>query len=152
MNLDGNENFTLPFYCNDRLNGRFWFWPNAKYGVMWCTDPYVKVWLIQNGRRIEKKKTPVLKRTLDPQFNETMTFNVSVDQMRYTSLQVHVMDYDRIGRNEEIGRVVLGPKTRPSEVKHWNEMLSKAKLAATRWHVLRDCNWFELTVEAFTTT
>jgi len=97
----------------------------------------VKIWLIQYDRRIEKKKTAVLKRTLNPQFDETLVFSVSIEQVRYTSLELYVMDYDRIGYNEEIGRVVLGSRSGSNEVKHWNEMLAKTKMAVTRWHVLK---------------
>jgi len=74
--------------------------------IVWlvgCADPYVKVWLIQNGRRVEKKKTSVLKRTLNPKFEETLMFNVPINQVRHTSLQVQVMDFDRVGCNDEIG-------------------------------------------------
>ena len=106
-----------------------------------CADPYVKVWLIQNGRRVVKKKTLVLKRTLSPQFNETLPFLVAVEQLRHTSLSVHVMDFDRIGRNEEIGRVLLGSRSGPNERRHWNEMLARARLPVTKWHVLRRCDW-----------
>jgi len=105
-----------------------------------CADPYVKIWLIQNGHRVEKKKTAVLKRTLNPQFDETIMFNVPIDQVRITSLEIHVMDFDRIGCNEEIGRIVLGSKSAHNEVKHWREMLAKAKQPVTSWHVLKKSN------------
>ena len=105
-----------------------------------AADPYVKIWLIRNGRREEKRKTSILKKTLNPQFNEKLTFQVSSDQVRYTSLEVYVMDFDRVGPNEPIGRVVLGAKSGPNEMKHWNDMLAKTKLDVTRWHVLRNCS------------
>jgi len=114
------------------------------YAVVWSADPYVKIWLIQYDRRIEKKKTAVLKRTLNPQFDETLVFNVSIDQVRYTTLQLQVMDYDLIGCNEEIGRVVLGSKSGSNEVKHWNEMLAKTKSSVTSWHVLKGRDWYTL--------
>jgi len=48
------------------------------------------------------------------------------------------MDKDRFGRNELIGRVVLGAKSGPTEVKHWNDMFAKTRQPVARWHVLRD--------------
>ena len=39
-------------------------------------DPYAKISLIQEGRRIKKKKTTVKKRTLNPYYNETFSFQV----------------------------------------------------------------------------
>ena len=32
------------------------------------------------------------------------------------------MDKDRFGRNELIGRVVLGAKSGPTEIRHWNDI------------------------------
>lgn len=74
------------------------------------TDPYVKVWLQFGEKRIEKRKTPVYKCTLNPVFNETFTFNVPWEKIRECSLDVLVMDFDNIGRNELIGRILLAGK------------------------------------------
>lgn len=70
-------------------------------------DPYVKVWLYFGDKRVEKRKTPVYKCTLEPVFNETFTFNVPWEKIRECSLDVRVMDFDNIGRNELIGRISL---------------------------------------------
>lgn len=79
----------------------------------WClvwlllADPYVKVWLQFGDKRIEKRKTPIFKCTLNPIFNETFSFNVPWEKIRECSLDVMVMDFDNIGRNELIGRILL---------------------------------------------
>jgi synaptotagmin-7 len=88
---------------------------------------------------MEKKKTTVREKTLNPIFEETLSFNVSLDQIRSTSLLVTVMDFDRLGRNEPIGSVELGSKSGPSEVKHWTEMFNKVRTPVTQWHVLKIC-------------
>ena len=101
-------------------------------------DPYVKIWLLRDGKRIEKRKSIVFEKTLNPVFNETFMFILSYEHIRQTSLEVSVMDYDRLGRNERIGQVLLGAKSGPVEVKHWNEMLAKTRQQVTQWHVLKD--------------
>ncbi|GAV07551.1 hypothetical protein RvY_17374-2 [Ramazzottius varieornatus] len=63
------------------------------------SDPYVKIWLMVDGKKLEKRKTKTYMRELNPTFNEAFTFNVSMHQIRETSLLVTVMDYDKIGRN-----------------------------------------------------
>lgn len=73
-------------------------------------DPYVKVWLQFSDKRIEKRKTPIFKCTLNPIFNESFSFNVPWEKIRECSLDIMVMDFDNIGRNELIGRILLAGK------------------------------------------
>ena len=101
-------------------------------------DPYVKIWLMYDGKKVEKKKTEIKEKTLNPVFQETFIFTVPYERIRQTSLVVSVMDYDRMGRNEAIGQVILGSKSGPMEVKHWNEMFAKSRQPVTQWHILKD--------------
>lgn len=41
-----------------------------------CPDPYVKVYLLQDGRKMSKKKTAVKRDDPNPVFNEAMIFSV----------------------------------------------------------------------------
>ncbi|KAI0230951.1 Synaptotagmin-7 [Lamellibrachia satsuma] len=102
------------------------------------SDPYVKIWLMHDGKKTEKKKTATKERDLNPVFNESFVFNVPYERVRQTSLIISVMDYDRLGRNELIGQVVLGSKSGPMEVKHWNEMFAKSRQPVAQWHLLKD--------------
>ncbi|XP_076363459.1 synaptotagmin-7-like isoform X2 [Tachypleus tridentatus] len=101
------------------------------------SDPYVKVWLHRGEKRIEKKKTEVHKKTLDPIFNETFQFVVPWEHIRETSLAIIVMDFDTVGRNEAIGKVVLSSRSGPTEAKHWGDMLSKPRTPISQWHRLK---------------
>lgn len=65
------------------------------------------MWLQFGDKRIEKRKTPIFKCTLNPVFNEVFSFNVPWEKIRECSLDVMVMDFDNIGRNELIGRIQL---------------------------------------------
>ena len=102
------------------------------------SDPYVKIWLMHDGKKVEKKKTTIKEKTLHPVFNESFIFNCTYDRIRQTSLVISVMDYDRMGRNELIGQIVLGTKSGPMEVKHWNEMFAKSRQPVAQWHILKD--------------
>lgn len=67
----------------------------------------MKVWLQFGDKRIEKRKTAIFKCTLNPVFNDSFSFNVPWEKIRECSLDVQVMDFDNIGRNELIGRILL---------------------------------------------
>nr|XP_022920497.1 synaptotagmin-7 isoform X2 [Onthophagus taurus] len=103
------------------------------------SDPYVKVWLQFGDKRIEKRKTAIFKCTLNPVFNESFSFNVPWEKIRECSLDVMVMDFDNIGRNELIGRILLAGKngSGASETKHWQDMITKPRQTIVQWHRLK---------------
>ncbi|KAF4797547.1 synaptotagmin 7 [Turdus rufiventris] len=68
------------------------------------SDPYVKVWLMYKDKRVEKKKTVVMKRCLNPVFNESFAFDIPTERLRETTIVITVMDKDRLSRNDVIGK------------------------------------------------
>ena len=61
-------------------------------------------------KRVEKKKTPIYKCNLNPIFNASFEFDVPWEQIRDCAIDVQVMDFDTIGRNELIGKILLACK------------------------------------------
>lgn len=59
------------------------------------TDPYVKVSLMCEGRRLKKRKTSTKRNTLNPVYNEAIVFDVPPENIDQISLLIAVMDYDR---------------------------------------------------------
>ncbi|XP_059383089.1 synaptotagmin-7-like isoform X1 [Carassius carassius] len=101
------------------------------------SDPYVKVWLMNKDKRVEKKKTVVMKRCLNPVFNESFPFDVPTHVLRETTIIITVMDKDRLSRNDVIGKIYLSWKSGPAEVKHWKDMMSHPRTAVAQWHALK---------------
>ncbi|XP_075693755.1 synaptotagmin-7 isoform X2 [Rhinoderma darwinii] len=101
------------------------------------SDPYVKVWLMYKDKRVEKKKTVVMKRCLNPIFNESFIFEVPTEKLRETTIIITVMDKDRLSRNDVIGKIYLSWKSGPGEVKHWKDMISHPRTAVAQWHQLK---------------
>ncbi|XP_026858045.1 synaptotagmin-10 isoform X4 [Electrophorus electricus] len=103
------------------------------------SDPYVKVSLICDGRRLKKRKTTTKKSTLNPVYNEAIIFDIPPENVEQVSLSIMVMDYDRVGHNEVIGVCRTGPDAEGLGRDHWNEMLAYPRKPITHWHSL--CEW-----------
>ncbi|VDM98679.1 unnamed protein product [Thelazia callipaeda] len=126
-------------------------------------DPYVKIVLLQSGKRLKKKKTSIKKCTLNPYYNESFSFEVPFeqiqgpwlsivrkkqtsfqiqaqqvfnDQFQKVSLMITVMDYDKLGSNDAIGRCVLGCSATGAELRHWMDMLASPRRPIAQWHTL----------------
>ncbi|XP_029176995.1 synaptotagmin 1 isoform X2 [Nylanderia fulva] len=109
-----------------------------KMDVGGLSDPYVKIALMQNGKRLKKKKTSIKKCTLNPYYNESFSFEVPFEQVQKVQLVVTVVDYDRIGTSEPIGKVVLGYNASGTELRHWSDMLASPRRPIAQWHTLKD--------------
>lgn len=96
------------------------------------TDPYVKVYLLVAGKRVKKKKTSVRKGTLNPVFNEAVSFDIAMDSLNSVDLLLSVMH-----ENEIIGCVPIGAHATGKELSHWREVRTANKPVA-HWHSLQD--------------
>ncbi|CAL8385966.1 unnamed protein product [Boreogadus saida] len=99
-------------------------------------DPYVKVSLICDGRRLKKRKTTTKRSTLNPVYNEAIIFDIPPENVEQVSLSITVMDYDRVGHNEVIGVCYTGPDAQGLGRDHWTEMLAYPRKPITHWHSL----------------
>ncbi|XP_026493448.1 synaptotagmin-4 isoform X1 [Vanessa tameamea] len=112
-----------------------------KMDVTGLADPYVKMYLLYNGQRIAKKKTHVKKRTLNPVFNESFVFEVPAAPnatLDHVSLELLVLDWDRVTKNEVIGRLELGAEGAGSARHHWREVQAAPRRQIADWHKLKE--------------
>ncbi|XP_045538948.1 synaptotagmin-4 [Papilio machaon] len=112
-----------------------------KMDVTGLADPYVKMYLLYNGQRIAKKKTHVKKRTLNPVFNESFVFEVPAApsaSLDHVSLELLVLDWDRVTKNEVIGRLELGAAGTGSARHHWREVQAAPRRQIADWHKLKE--------------
>ncbi|KAG7172836.1 Synaptotagmin-4-like [Homarus americanus] len=113
-----------------------------KMDITGLSDPYVKIYLLYNGQRVAKKKTHVKKRTLNPVFNESFVFDLpaGVDGLDSISLEFLLLDWDRVTKNEVIGRLELGGTRAAcgSANHHWSEVVTSPRRQIAEWHKLRE--------------
>uniref|UniRef100_A0A8C3QF11 Synaptotagmin-12 n=2 Tax=Passeriformes TaxID=9126 RepID=A0A8C3QF11_9PASS len=108
-------------------------WSNGKV----TADPFVKVYLLQDGRKISKKKTAVKRGDTNPVFNEAMIFSVPAIVLQELSLRVTVAESGEDGRGDNTGHVLIGPAASGMGTTHWNQMLATLRKPVSMWHPLR---------------
>ncbi|XP_028652822.2 synaptotagmin-2-like isoform X1 [Erpetoichthys calabaricus] len=108
-----------------------------KMDVGGLSDPYVKIHLLQNGKRLKKKKTTVKKNTLNPYYNESFSFEIPFEQIQKVQVVITVLDYDKIGKNDAIGKIFVGYNSSGTELRHWSDMLANPRRPIAQWHPLK---------------
>ena len=58
--------------------------------------------------------------------------------LQRVQLLVTVVDYDRVGASEPIGKVLLGCDQKGPELRHWSEMLASPRRPVAQWHTLKE--------------
>lgn len=61
------------------------------------SDPYVKLSLIQNGKKIKKRKSGVYRNTTCPVFNEALTFDIPKDTLKTCTIEILVAHDSLLG-------------------------------------------------------
>ncbi|XP_074657753.1 synaptotagmin-10-like [Tubulanus polymorphus] len=101
------------------------------------SDPYVRVSLIVDGKRVKKKKTAVRKGTTNPVWNEALVFNIPAEMLQKVALEITVLDYDLLGHNDAVGHCNVARDVEGIGEKHWLDMISNHRKAIAMWHPLR---------------
>ncbi|XP_030222190.1 synaptotagmin VIII [Gadus morhua] len=100
------------------------------------SDPYVKVQLALDKKKWKKKKTSIKKKTLNPYFNESFSFDVPFDHIQRVHLVVSVWDHDAVSRNDTMGKIFLGSDASGNQLMHWADMLANPRRPVGQWHTL----------------
>ncbi|KAE8589200.1 hypothetical protein XENTR_v10022909 [Xenopus tropicalis] len=71
-----------------------------------CSDPFIKMTILPDKKH--RVKTRVLRKTLDPVFDETFTFyGIPYSQLQDLVLHFLVLSFDRFSRDDVIGEVLV---------------------------------------------
>ncbi|XP_032686092.1 synaptotagmin-2-like [Odontomachus brunneus] len=127
-------------------------------------NPYVRVLMLngRTGKKMKKKKTKFLRAVAQPEFNETLTFDLAVTQLDTVQFLVVLcskvlpegsaanVSTDQASDSEDsvssfkksadvfIGKVALGKGVRGStERLHWFSVLQNPRKLVTVWHTLK---------------
>ncbi|KAL1264132.1 hypothetical protein QQF64_004487, partial [Cirrhinus molitorella] len=101
----------------------------AAMDVNGFSDPYVKIYLKPDLKKKSKHKTAVIKKTLNPEFNEEFFYEITFSEMSSKTLEVTVWDYDLGRSNDFIGGVSLGCHSQGDGLQHWIDCLKNKDIA-----------------------
>ncbi|XP_074640092.1 synaptotagmin-12-like [Tubulanus polymorphus] len=114
------------------VKGRNFKWTEMKR----CGDSMVKVFLLQNGRKISKKRTSLKRDEANPVFNEAMIFSVPPNALQTVQLRFTIAEQIPDGRTPSVGHVIVGASTAGTELSHWNQMMTSLRKPVSMWHNL----------------
>ncbi|XP_067863036.1 synaptotagmin-like protein 1 [Heptranchias perlo] len=75
------------------------------------SDPYVKSYLLPDKSSRSKRKTSVRKKTLNPSFNERLSYKLKKDELLSRTLSLSVWHSDHFGHNVFLGEVEIPLKS-----------------------------------------
>ncbi|NXH63766.1 SYTL4 protein, partial [Rhabdornis inornatus] len=73
------------------------------------SDSFVKGYLLPHKNKASKRKTPVVKKTLNPHYNHTFVYNgINPEELQHLCLELTVWDREPLASNDFLGGVRLG--------------------------------------------
>ncbi|XP_011503197.1 PREDICTED: uncharacterized protein LOC105366444 [Ceratosolen solmsi marchali] len=104
-------------------------------------DFFVKVYMLQQGKKMHKKRTSIKKGDKSPIFNEAIIFNVPAHTLHNTQLRLTVAEMNGDLTSEtkpySLGHVIVGATTTGHALTHWRQMLTALRRPIAMWHPLR---------------
>ncbi|KAE9419320.1 hypothetical protein Angca_005148, partial [Angiostrongylus cantonensis] len=101
------------------------------------SDPYCKVSLTPITSKAHRQRTSTKKRTLNPEFNETLTFIVPFKDLPKKTLQIGVYDHDLGKHDDYIGGIVLSTSAKDARGKQWCDCIKNPGQTFEMWHQLQ---------------
>ncbi|KAM5289746.1 synaptotagmin-like protein 4 isoform 1-T1 [Glossophaga mutica] len=113
------------------------------------SDSFVKGYLLPMKNKGSKRKTPVMKKTLNPHYNHTFVYSgVRLDDLQHICLELTVWDREPLASNDFLGGVRLGVGTGISngEVVDWMDSTGEE---VSLWQKMRQYpgSWAEGTLQ-----
>ncbi|XP_064548675.1 uncharacterized protein Syt12 [Drosophila montana] len=97
---------------------------------------FVKVYLMNNDKKVLKKRTSLKRKDRCPIFNESMIFSVPPQGLTTVQLRLTVFGVTDNGI-VALGHVIAGSCAVGKGLRHWHQMLSSLRKPVAMWHVLR---------------
>lgn len=100
-------------------------------------NSYVKLNLVRGSKILTTKKTRMIRKNLEPKFEEEFVFEVAEELLDQVNLVFHVKDKSLIGRKRLIGELCVGCQGVGQGLAQWQLMVDKE---VVMWHQLELLN------------
>ncbi|XP_033098526.1 synaptotagmin-12-like [Anneissia japonica] len=100
-------------------------------------DPFVKVYLLQDGKKISKKRTSVKRSESCPIYNEAMIFSAPASLLEALTIRITVAENILSSKAPSVGHVLIGPSSGGAALVHWQQMMSSPRKPIAMWHPLQ---------------
>ncbi|KFM13836.1 Synaptotagmin-1, partial [Aptenodytes forsteri] len=96
------------------------------------SDPYVIVYLTSDMKK--KYETKVYRKTLNPVFNESFTFQVPQAEVLESTLVMQIYDFNRFAKHDIIGevRLPLASVSLQHVIEQWSDLVAASKVEEER--------------------
>ena len=101
------------------------------------SDSYVKLSLVRGSKILATEKTKVIKKNLEPQFEQEFKFTVMEDLLDEVNLIIRVKHKPLIGRKRLLGELCIGCQGAGQGLAQWQLMMDKE---VVMWHQLELLN------------
>ncbi|XP_005700215.2 PREDICTED: synaptotagmin-like protein 4 isoform X2 [Capra hircus] len=113
------------------------------------SDSFVKGYLLPMRNKASKRKTPVVKKTLNPHYNHTFVYNgVRLEDLQHMCLELTVWDREPLASNDFLGgvRLSVGTGISNGEVVDWMDSTGEE---VSLWQKMRQYpgSWAEGTLQ-----
>uniref|UniRef100_A0A1A9VS97 C2 domain-containing protein n=1 Tax=Glossina austeni TaxID=7395 RepID=A0A1A9VS97_GLOAU len=98
---------------------------------------FVKVYLMNNEKKVLKKRTSLKRKDRCPVFNESVIFSLPPHNLTTAHIRLTVFGVIDEATITPIGHVVAGSCATGKGLRHWHQMLSSLRKPVAMWHVLR---------------
>ncbi|KRX65740.1 Synaptotagmin-1 [Trichinella sp. T9] len=109
--------------------------PYADFGI--SSKPYVRLWLVQFGNCLDRRKTRPKSRSHSPIFREQFIFTVPLAKLPIVKLVLAVCMDPPIGLDDEVGHIILERQSKGAESRHWEMMIQNQDETLEMWHKLK---------------
>lgn len=91
-------------------------------------------WLGTNSSSNSLNAKEAFNKALSVKLDDSHSFCVLFQKVQVV---VTVLDYDKIGKNDAIGKVFVGYNSTGAELRHWSDMLANPRRPIAQWHTLQ---------------